>query len=88
MAENKDDVTGPAKHTIGPHQSDIMNIIDPKVKPDPEKMRGRGGNNTGPAPSTKGPHKSDTANIFDPRVKPDPSHLGNQKKSTEATKPS
>lgn len=59
-----------------------------QVKPDPEKMRGRGGNNTGPAPSTKGPHKSDTANIFDPRVKPDPSHLGNQKKSTEATKPS
>ncbi|KAI6792237.1 hypothetical protein KC361_g6880 [Hortaea werneckii] len=81
MAENKGDDTGPAKHTIGPHQSDIMNIIDPKVKPDPEKMQGHGGDSTGPAPSTKGPHKSDTANILDPRVKPDPSHLGNQKES-------
>lgn len=32
------DETGPAPHTIGPHQSDIANIIDPRVKPDPKKM--------------------------------------------------
>jgi hypothetical protein len=32
-AEDKN--TGPAKHTIGPHKSDILNVIDPRVRPDP-----------------------------------------------------
>ncbi|TKA23781.1 hypothetical protein B0A50_07063 [Salinomyces thailandicus] len=70
----------------GPHNSDVLNVLDPRVKPEPEKMRGNVDQNDGlgPAPSTKGPHKSDLANILDPKVKPDPSHLGNQGKSMEA----
>ncbi|KAH9825988.1 treacle protein-like [Teratosphaeria destructans] len=71
------DATGPAPHTIGPHESDIANIVDPRVKPDPELQRGAtGGDATGPAPSTIGPHKTDTANILDPRVQPDLSLRG------------
>ncbi|KAF2767404.1 hypothetical protein EJ03DRAFT_384001 [Teratosphaeria nubilosa] len=66
------DATGPAPHTIGPRESDRANIVDPRVKPEPELQRGAtGGDATGPAPSTIGPHKTDTANIRDPRVQPD-----------------
>lgn len=32
--------TGPASKTIGPHDSNVANILDPSVKPDPAKMRG------------------------------------------------
>jgi hypothetical protein len=76
------DDTGPAPHTIGPHKSDVLNVLDPKVQPTRENlehMRGKGGDETGPAPSTIGPHESDTANILDPRVQPDPKKLGHEK---------
>lgn len=65
--------TGPAPATIGPHDSDLANIVDPRVQPDPDKQKSPVRNpETGPAPNTIGPHKSDIANILDPRVKPDP----------------
>lgn len=83
----KGDETGPAPHTIGPHKSDVLNVIDPRVLPDPEKMRSGTGDETGPAPSTAGPHKSDLANVVDPRVLPDPKHLGNQKEAGSAPSP-
>jgi len=47
------DETGPAPHTIGPHQSDIANIIDPRVKPDPKKMGKQKETITAPAPNVK-----------------------------------
>lgn len=34
--------TGPASKTIGPHESNVANIMDPRVKPEPEKMQGSG----------------------------------------------
>ncbi|KAK5137637.1 hypothetical protein LTR08_007932 [Meristemomyces frigidus] len=34
----KGDASGPAPHTLGPHESDIANIVDPRVKPDPEML--------------------------------------------------
>jgi hypothetical protein len=66
--------SGPAKSTIGPHQTDIANILDPKVQPDPALQKHHHAAPTvdDPAPSTVGPHKSDAANILDPRVHPDP----------------
>ena len=54
--------TGPASKTIGPHKSNAANIMDPRVKPEPEKMKEK-------EPITKGPHKSDMMNMMDPRVK-------------------
>ena len=66
--------SGPAKSTIGPHQTDIANILDPRVQPDPALQKHHHAAPTAddPAPSTVGPHKSDAANILDPRVLPDP----------------
>nr|POE51726.1 hypothetical protein CFP56_25933 [Quercus suber] len=77
--------TGPAPHTIGPHPTDIANVLDPRVQPKPEVQEAaiRGNNaaaaevvqehgDGGPAPHTIGPHDSDLANIVDPRVRPDP----------------
>ena len=58
----RDEDTGPASKTIGPHKSNIMNILDPRVKPEPEKMKEK-------EPITTGPYKSDMANMADPRVK-------------------
>ncbi|UJO14217.1 hypothetical protein CLAFUW4_02814 [Fulvia fulva] len=52
--------TGPASKTIGPHDSNIANIVDPRVQPEPEKMKDS---------KTTGPHSSDLANKADPRVK-------------------
>lgn len=52
--------TGPASKTVGPHSSNFMNVIDPRVKPEPEKMHEH---------TTTGPHQSDTFNKMDPRVK-------------------
>jgi hypothetical protein len=66
--------TGPASETIGPHQSNVANILDPRVKPDPELQSSTTHDKpySGPASETIGPHKSNVANILDPRVKPDP----------------
>ncbi|KAL1296638.1 hypothetical protein AAFC00_000123 [Neodothiora populina] len=49
----------PASFTTGPHQSNIANIVDPRVKPQPEKMKEH---------STPGTHQSDTLNRADPRT--------------------
>lgn len=49
----------PASHTIGPHKSNIANVLDPRVKPDPSKQKEH---------ATSGPHQSDTLNKLDPRV--------------------
>ncbi|KAF2622456.1 hypothetical protein BU25DRAFT_209006 [Macroventuria anomochaeta] len=49
----------PASKTIGPHKSNIANILDPRVQPDPAKQKDH---------TTTGPHQSDTFNRADPRV--------------------
>ncbi|KAK5138509.1 hypothetical protein LTR08_000096 [Meristemomyces frigidus] len=49
--------TGPASKTIGPHDSNVANVLDPRVKPDPEKMK---------KSTASGPHKSDMANKAEP----------------------
>ncbi|KAG9830677.1 hypothetical protein KCU63_g14655, partial [Aureobasidium melanogenum] len=54
--------TDPASKTVGPHKSNLMNIIDPRVQPEPEKMKDR---------TTAGPHQSDMMNRADPRVDSD-----------------
>lgn len=66
--------SGPATSTIGPHKSNVANVLDPRVQPDPELQKHHHAAPTveDPAPSTVGPHKSDVANIVDPRVLPDP----------------
>lgn len=58
--------TGPASHTIGPHNSDTANVLDPRVQPDPRVQHG--------AHTTSGPHQSDLANRADPRVDSDRSN--------------
>ncbi|KAF1364372.1 hypothetical protein EJ07DRAFT_172374 [Lizonia empirigonia] len=49
----------PASKTIGPHSSNIANILDPRVQPDPAKQKDH---------TTTGPHQSDSLNRADPRV--------------------
>lgn len=41
--------TGPAPNTIGPHESDVKNVVDPRVKPDPELQKSREETPTEPA---------------------------------------
>jgi hypothetical protein len=67
--------TGPASNTLGPHSSNVANILDPRVQPDPSKQvhHNVGSTAEDPASRTIGPHDSNLANILDPRVKPDPS---------------
>jgi hypothetical protein len=55
--------TGPASKTIGPHSSNIANIVDPRVRPEPEKMKDH---------TTAGPWQSDTLNKLDPKVESNP----------------
>ncbi|KAH7406848.1 hypothetical protein DE146DRAFT_778339 [Phaeosphaeria sp. MPI-PUGE-AT-0046c] len=62
----------PASRTIGPHSSNVANVLDPRVQPDPSKQKGH---------TTTGPHQSDTLNRADPRVdekaaQHDKHHLG------------
>lgn len=66
--------SGPASSTIGPHKSNVANVLDPRVQPNPDVQKHHYAAPTveDPAPSTVGPHKSDIANIVDPRVLPDP----------------
>ena len=59
--------TGPASHTLGPHSSNAANVVDPRVRPEPEKMRDH---------NTVGPHNSDMLNKLDPRVDSDPRNHG------------
>jgi hypothetical protein len=54
--------TDPASKTTGPHKSNLMNIVDPRVQPEPEKMKDR---------TTTGPYQSDMMNRADPRVDSD-----------------
>ncbi|KAF2999468.1 hypothetical protein E8E13_008283 [Curvularia kusanoi] len=49
----------PASKTIGPHKSNVANILDPRVQPDPAKQKDH---------TTTGPHQSDTLNRLDPKV--------------------
>lgn len=52
----------PASATVGPHKSNILNVLDPRVLPQPEKQKDR---------TTAGPHRSDAVNTLDPRVDSD-----------------
>jgi hypothetical protein len=73
--DDKGNSSGPASETIGPHESNAANVIDPRVQPDPSLQRHPAGpTSTSEAPASKtiGPHTSNLANILDPRVKPDP----------------
>ncbi|KAM0713834.1 hypothetical protein Q7P37_010796 [Cladosporium fusiforme] len=55
--------TGPASKTIGRHESNAANILDPRVRPEPEKMKDH---------TTAGPWQSDTLNKLDPKVESNP----------------
>ncbi|KAF2789327.1 hypothetical protein K505DRAFT_365717 [Melanomma pulvis-pyrius CBS 109.77] len=88
-ASQRDDKpeTGPASGTIGPHKSNVANVVDPKVHPDPALQQHQVGSTSTPQdPATKtiGPHKSNILNILDPRVQPDPE----KQKSHPTTDPS
>ncbi|KAF1343990.1 hypothetical protein BDV97DRAFT_402945 [Delphinella strobiligena] len=61
LGKNRSTDTGPASNTLGPHKSNALNVIDPRVQPEPEKMKGQAAN-------TSGPYQSDTLNKVDPRV--------------------
>lgn len=60
-ADQRDDktISGPASSTIGPHSSNVANVLDPRVQPDPAKLKSH---------TTDGPHQSDTLNRVDPKV--------------------
>ncbi|KAI9690312.1 MAG: hypothetical protein M1822_009273 [Bathelium mastoideum] len=77
--------TGPASRTIGPHKSDLANVADPRVQPEPDKMKNLGARNTntGPASATIGPHDSNVRNVVDPKVQPEPEKM----KDRETTGP-
>lgn len=75
--------TGPAKHTAGPHESDIANKLDPRVDSDLNNRAqyapgtttttnshpGATSHVANPqASNTLGPHESDLKNKLDPRV--------------------
>lgn len=49
----------PASKTVGKHNSNILNVLDPTVLPDPSKQKDH---------TTTGPHTSDTLNRMDPKV--------------------
>jgi hypothetical protein len=53
--ENKTD-TGPASKTIGPHSSNIANVVDPRVKPDPSIQGSH--TTTTTTTTTTAPHQS------------------------------
>ncbi|KAF7593397.1 hypothetical protein BBP40_011587 [Aspergillus hancockii] len=79
----EDPTTGPAPHTAGPHKSDIVNKLDPRVDSDLSKQKkssdagvshatgGAGTTHTGSTQKTSGPHSSGMANKADPRVDSD-----------------
>ncbi|KKY26953.1 putative cell surface [Diplodia seriata] len=61
--------TDPASRTVGPHSSNVANVMDPRVLPQPEKMKQH---------TTAGPHQSDTLNRMDRKVDSDPASEANQ----------
>ena len=89
MVPPQGNISGPASKTIGPHKSNLANIVDPRVTPIPALMKGNKnttapeGDVSGPASKTIGPHKSNIANIVDPSAKPVPELMkGNQNETT------
>ncbi|ORY05921.1 hypothetical protein BCR34DRAFT_42314 [Clohesyomyces aquaticus] len=74
--EHKPD-TGPADATIGPHKSNVMNVLDPRVQPDPVLQKHHEARSTPEDPATKivGPHTSNVANVVDARVQPEPEEM-------------
>ncbi|KAE8353891.1 hypothetical protein BDV28DRAFT_132291 [Aspergillus coremiiformis] len=81
VVDPSDPRTGPAPRTAGPHKSDIINKLDPRVDSDLSKLKqsskagvagaGAGNIHTGSAQKTAGLHTSDTGNKLDPRVDSD-----------------
>lgn len=67
--DNKTD-TGPASNTVGPHDSNIANVLDPRVQPAPIKQAHHNIGSTSQTSDqrTVGPHDSNIANVVDPRV--------------------
>jgi len=53
MSQDRGD-TGPASNTLGPHESNLANIVDPRVQPQPDKMRDT--TTTGAQPEEKEHH--------------------------------
>ncbi|KAK7535136.1 uncharacterized protein J3D65DRAFT_630205, partial [Phyllosticta citribraziliensis] len=69
--------TGPASKTVGKHHSNVANVLDPTVLPQPDKQKGHHAipsteTGTGPASKTVGRHSSNIANVIDPTVLPQP----------------
>lgn len=58
MGRRGDD-TGPASKTLGPHESNAANVVDPRVRPEPTQQFEK---------TTDGPYESNIANRVDPRV--------------------
>ncbi|KAB8238665.1 protein dprC [Aspergillus alliaceus] len=100
-ADPSDPRTGPAPHTAGPHKSDIINKLDPRVDSDLSKQKkssnagvggvgGAGADNTytgSSAQKTAGPHSSDTGNKLDPRVDSDVDNRARQAPGTVSSDP-
>lgn len=66
--------SGPAPNTAGPHQSDMLNRMDPRVDSDRDNSRTLGGNpptGTNVPEGTYGHHNSRIANAADPRIDSD-----------------
>lgn len=72
--DRQESQTGPASSTIGPHSSNVANVLDPRVQPDPALQKHHQARSTAedPASKTVGPHDSNVANVLDPRVLPQP----------------
>ncbi|KAF1914575.1 hypothetical protein BDU57DRAFT_519644 [Ampelomyces quisqualis] len=51
--------TDPASKTIRSHESNVANVLDPRVQPDPSKQKGH---------TTTGPHQSDALSRHEPNV--------------------
>ncbi|KAH7389835.1 hypothetical protein BKA66DRAFT_459900 [Pyrenochaeta sp. MPI-SDFR-AT-0127] len=71
-AASRDDKTntGPASKTIGPHDSNVANVLDPRVQPDPSRQAHHniGSTSQDPASRTVGQHDNNVANVVDPTV--------------------
>ncbi|KAK7539177.1 hypothetical protein IWX46DRAFT_607356 [Phyllosticta citricarpa] len=69
--------SGPTSKTVGKHRSNLANVPDPTVLPQPDGQKGHGAipsteTGAGPASKTVGRHRSNIANILDPTVLPQP----------------
>ena len=71
------------KTTSGPHNSDVLNKLDPRVDSDNSKAYDSNNTSTGyGSHNTSGPHSSDLSNRADPRVDSDNSRLGGSHNTT------